>query len=186
MTDIYLVRHAEVNLEKGMCYGQYDLEVSPSLDKDAQLISKKLPSKAQIFSSPLKRCASLAKIIFPAQHITHDDRLKELNFGEWEMKKWDEIDKKNLDDWMNDYVNVRCPDGESYADLYKRVIEFVEDQLHNKESVVIITHAGVIRAILSHFLHIPLERSFRIKVDFGSVTKISLTNSIPSIEYINH
>ena len=42
----------------------------------------------------------------------------EMNFGDWEMKNWDDIPLEELNPWMQDFVNVRVSNGESFTDLY--------------------------------------------------------------------
>ena len=92
---------------------------------------------------------------------------------------------------MNDFVNFRCPNGESYLDLYKRATDFFEELVKkNYKNVGIITHGGFIRSILSYILEIPLKKSFSIQIYYGSVSKIVLSqdnnsNSYITVEYIN-
>jgi alpha-ribazole phosphatase len=76
--------------------------------------------------------------------------------------------------WMNDFVNVRVPNGESFVDLYNRVVDFMtnEFQKDTLKPVVIVAHAGVIRSILCKITSLPLKDAFQNKVDYGSVLKI--------------
>ena len=61
--EIYLVRHTETICEKGICYGQSDVNIVEPFDEIFDKIISELPSEAVIFSSPLKRCVILAKHI---------------------------------------------------------------------------------------------------------------------------
>ncbi|HNN82431.1 MAG TPA: histidine phosphatase family protein, partial [Leptospiraceae bacterium] len=49
----------------------------------------------------------------------------------------------------------------------------------------LVTHGGVIRAILAHTLGLPLENSFRLKIEYGSISKIQVTNQISQVEFVN-
>jgi len=115
-----------------------------------------------------------------------DDRLADLNFGSWERKRWDEIEEKELEEWMQDVMYQAPPDGESYEQLMLRVKDFFEDIItKNYKTVVISTHASVIRAILSYILEIPYHRTFDMHIAFGSITKLSTDGQSVSVEYIN-
>ena len=59
--EIYLVRHTETVCEKGICYGQSDVDIAAPFETVFEKIVSQLPSEALIFTSPLKRCATLAK-----------------------------------------------------------------------------------------------------------------------------
>lgn len=104
-----------------------------------------------------------------------DDRLKELNFGTWELMPWNEITGPQAEKWMNDFVNECCPEGESYMDMSRRIGNFL-DELKKKRrtNVVIVSHAGVIRTILALIQKIPLQKSFEIEVSFGQIMSITL------------
>lgn len=171
--EIYLVRHTTPNIEKGICYGQSDLDVTDSFDAEVSEIHTKLPIKeiTKVYSSPLKRCKLLAESFdLP---IIFDKRLQELDFGDWELKAWDDIAKKELNPWMKDFVNVQVPNGESYVMLQERILDFYKNLSSNAdEIIVIVSHAGPIRALLSHLQKIALKDSFSIKLDYGEVVKI--------------
>ncbi|HSD14044.1 MAG TPA: histidine phosphatase family protein, partial [Flavobacterium sp.] len=103
-----------------------------------------------------------------------DARLMEMNFGNWEMKKWDDINPEELNPWMKDYVHIKVPNGESFTELYNRVVDFAETAFHSdvKKPIVVVSHAGVIRSFLCKINNLPLKEAFQNKVEFGSVVKI--------------
>ncbi|HEX8576403.1 MAG TPA: alpha-ribazole phosphatase [Flavobacterium sp.] len=176
--EIYLVRHTTPAIEKGICYGQSDLPVEASLfATEVAVIKSKIPSAiATCYSSPLMRCSTLAQELF--KNYTTDNRLMELHFGDWENKSWDKIPPEELDLWMQDFVNVPPPNGESYYALHQRTIAFVDDLLATeKKSAVIVTHAGNIRSFLSLALGLPLQNSFRIEVPYGAVVVLKMNSN---------
>lgn len=69
----------------------------------------------------------------------------EMNFGDWEMKKWDEIDQSELNAWMNDFQIKPCPNGESYGNVMTRLKSFISDRLQEESKYLIVTHGGIIR-----------------------------------------
>lgn len=175
--EIYLVRHTETICEKGICYGQSDVTILEPFDEIFGRIVSELPSEAVVFSSPLKRCAILAKHIcenIKTISYQEDDRLKEMNFGDWELKKWDEIPPGELNPWMEDFVNIKVTNGESFTELHERVGHFFNEISTIKEPIIIVAHAGIIRSILCHQTSLPLKDAFNSKVDFGEVIRIEL------------
>jgi alpha-ribazole phosphatase len=182
--EIYLIRHTRLLNSQGLCFGQSELNLHPDFEEDAALVLDKLPVFTDaLYCSPAKRCTRLAEKIGAYET---DDRLEELNFGSWEMQKWADIPKADLDLWMDDYVNRPVPGGESYNDLFGRVRSFWEDLLKSgSEKIFVVTHAGVIRSMLSFVLEIPLNRSFRLKIDQGSVSRIGFNAGEPVVHYIN-
>ena len=105
--------------------------------------------------------------------IEHSSLLKELHFGDWENKKWDEINHVDLQKWMNDFVNLSPHGGESYVALHHRTRQFLQLlKERNFGCVVLVTHAGVIRSIQSHIRHILLKDTFELNCDYGKVVKL--------------
>ena len=177
--EIYLVRHTETVCEKGICYGQSDVDIAAPFEMIFENIVSQLPSEALIFTSPLKRCVTLAKYIqakTKAISYQEDERLMEMNFGDWELKNWNEIPPEQLNPWMEDFVNIKVQNGESFAVLHERVGDFITALISKKikSPIVITAHAGVIRSILCHQTSLPLKDAFQNKVDFGQVIKIEL------------
>ncbi len=169
--EIYIIRHTTPNIEKGICYGQTDLSLVNTFPEEFKTIKQQIPNNSHyiIKSSPLKRCALLANYL--GSNVVFDDRLKELDFGDWEMQPWNTIPEETLNPWMKDFVNTKVPNGESYINLASRVNNFFEEtiNLQNEQDLIIVTHAGPMRAFLSSILSIPLEKSFDIKIQYGDV-----------------
>ena len=173
--EVILVRHTTPKIEKGVCYGQSNIGVEKSFNEEALVIQNQLKGidhGAYFYSSPLKRCEKLAEKL--AEKIRFDDRLKELNFGDWELKKWDDIDREILDIWMNDFVNIPPKNGESYIEMFERTSGFLKEiKGEGIKKAIIITHAGVIRSIHAFVNGISLEDSFNLKVPYGAIVKLN-------------
>lgn len=169
--EIHIIRHTPVNIVSGTCYGQsnvpIDLEMfqqyvkryTQSLNKEYELI----------ISSPLNRCTDLAKHLQLGEYKT-DNRLMEMNFGDWELKEWKNIPLQQSDCWMNEFDQLPTPNGESMKDLYNRVLDFYNDLKKEKyKNVLIITHAGVIRCFWAILLEISLKNTMKIPIGFGEI-----------------
>lgn len=186
--NLHLIRHTAVAVPSGICYGQSDIDVAASFTAESASLQDKLAHVQldAIYTSPLQRCSRLAAVLGSVD-IHVDERLKELHFGDWEMQAWDAIPRDIFDVWANDYANLSPPNGETFLQLYQRVTHFLEELLsrHHKETIAIVTHGGVIRAILAHVLNMPLKGLFRIVIDYGSVTHISFDQAVPRILFVN-
>ena len=171
--EIYLIRHTTPDIEKGICYGQADIPPANSFEEEVSKVISKFPVSVEvIYTSPLKRCKALSQRLATEFDIPliDDPGLMELNFGQWEMKKWNDIDPVLLQHWMDDFVHVKCPEGESYSELFSRVTIFIHKvTATNAKSVAVISHAGIIRAIHSFFNKISLVDSMNIPVAFGEI-----------------
>ena len=176
--EIYLVRHTTPLIDKGICYGQTDLKLSSTFEEESNMILEKikLDKDVKIFSSPSQRCVNLAQKF--KKNITIDKRLMELNFGDWEMKKWDDIPEKEMTQWMKDFVNVNVPNGESYTDLSERVLKAFKEILDkNQKQNIIVSHGGPIRSLLAYLTETTLKDSFDIKVVYGQISKITINKA---------
>lgn len=164
--EIVLIRHTKV-ASNGVCYGFSDVDVADSFEIEKnEILLKNDFSGIKVISSPLNRCTKLASKI--SESYKTDHRLKELNFGDWEMQKWDEISDPEFDTWMNNYINYKCPNGESLLDMKSRVEEFYLELISSDlEKVVIVTHAGVIRLFYHLIKGVPLDQIFNLKIGYG-------------------
>ena len=172
--EIFLVRHTETICEKGICYGQADVDIKEPYLDFFQEIKAQLPIDAIVYSSPLVICKKLAEFI--SKDITFDKRLMEMNFGNWELQPWNDIPVEEIKSWMDNFVTVCVPNGESFEDSHERVGEFYSELLQKKEDkVILICHAGSIRSILSRHHKTNLVDAFSFySINYGEVIKIIL------------
>ncbi len=195
---LFLIRHTTPQVSVGLCYGQSDIDVATSFNEELTAITAKLDviklsgvELHMIASSPLQRCTKLAhalNVVLDLGIINEDNRLMELNFGDWELQAWDAIPRVEFDIWANDYANVAPPNGETFSQLHERAKSFIaEVNEHSaQQNVVVITHGGMIRAMLAEVLQIPLKRLFRFQIDCGSVTQLAFDGVVPRIISVNH
>lgn len=167
---LFLIRHPRPLLREGLCYGQLDVDA-----EDPQPIAERLrtllPADIPVVASPLRRARGLAEALH--QRPTFDGRLQEIDFGEWEGVGWDEIDRRLLDAWAADPLHFVVPGGESAATLQTRALDCVASL--DGDHVALVTHAGVIRALLGHWLQLPIDDWSRLPIDFGSVTLLEIS-----------
>ncbi|MEM9991085.1 MAG: alpha-ribazole phosphatase [Bacteroidota bacterium] len=168
--EVYVIRHTPVAVDKSICYGQTNVPLASTFLEDAAATRRQLPDKFDaVYSSPLERCKNLATTLKVGK-IHSDERLLEVNFGDWEGVAWHAIDQETLNNWMFDFVNVAPPKGENLNSLNHRVGLFLEElRQRDLERVLLVTHAGVIRCIWANLLEIPLKNIFKIPVAYGEV-----------------
>ncbi|MEA1875959.1 MAG: alpha-ribazole phosphatase [Bacteroidota bacterium] len=179
---VHLLRHTKPDIPEGICYGQTDIELFSSFDTEKEDVRSLLGSTKHgtIYSSPLKRCVSLARYLIPDNDkLIIDDRLKELNFGTWEMKSWKDIEQTpDAVEWFDDYINVPAPGGESFTHLLERVRHFIDDLKKNQseDPVLIVTHLGVIRAFSAIVTNTEPMMAFDLNVGYGEIYEIEVSS----------
>ena len=143
---VVLVRHPAPLIAPGICYGRLDLPLRPDADIDGMARAPLLVGSARIWTSPSRRCSTVAERIAETLSVplTADPRLKELDFGEWEGKRWDDIPRADLDCWAADPLGFRAPGGESGAELIARVAEFCAELT---EDCAVVSHGGPLRVL---------------------------------------
>ncbi|MFA5330589.1 MAG: alpha-ribazole phosphatase [Prolixibacteraceae bacterium] len=181
---ITAIRHTSVDVPSGICYGTTDVPLSKTFGDEATLILRQLKNQHfdRIFSSPVSRCTTLASRIFPEREVISDQRLVELNFGDWEMQQWETIfNSPEGKAWFANYTLASCPNGESFADLISRVNIFL-DQMETTEDhqIIMVTHAGVIRTLMCLLQHKTPEEAFHTPLKFGEILNFNYADPQPA------
>ncbi|MBD2768687.1 alpha-ribazole phosphatase family protein [Hymenobacter sp. BT664] len=174
---VYLIRHTAVQAT-GICYGHHEVALADTFPTEAAQLRARLPGPPPggylTFSSPSARCLTLAAELAPT--ITPDERLREMHFGRWENQAWADLPPAETGPWMADYVNLAPPGGETFGAVQQRAATFLAEltALEPAEDapVLVVTHGGTIRALVSHCLDIPLSNAFQLHIDFASITKL--------------
>lgn len=166
---VFLIRHPRPLLAAGICYGQLDVDCEDPLPV-AERLRPLLPADTRIIASPLRRTRRLAEALHAQPAF--DARLMEIDFGDWEGKAWAGIERNQLDAWAADVLHFVPPGGESVAMLQARAIACV-DELED-ERVALVTHGGVIRALIGHWAKLPVEEWSQLRLEFGSLTRVDI------------
>lgn len=186
--DIYLIRHTSVDVSKGLCYGQSDVPLAKTFEEEANLIKSKLSIDKidfDLHSSPLSRCTYLMEFLFPEISFQTNKQWIEMNFGDWEMKLWNDIPEEESQPWMQDFVNVATPNGESFLQMITRVKAVWKETLQQTPNhKIIVCHGGVIRAILHLILEIPAQKVFAVDIDYGTVIKIQYQYGVFKVKFL--
>lgn len=134
-----------------------------------------------IVSSTLTRCAAFAQELAQRHGLPleHDARLIELGFGSWEGRTADEIRRDDGERLLRFWSNplAHAPDGaEPLAQFHARVTAAWSEIVtrHAGHHILLVAHAGVIRALLAHVLDAPYERMFRVQVPSAAITRVEV------------
>ena len=177
---VYIVRHTSVVLDGNeTCYGDMDIDVRHTFEEEASVTRAALEGLSfdSVFSSPLQRARKLADFCGYG-FATLDDRLKEMNFGDWEGQPWAEIIKDEpVDQFFARYIEGVPPGGESLMMQYARVRDFfLEKRREGYKQILVFCHGGVINCARTITGEVRLVDAFATLPGFGSVTRLDFTH----------
>jgi alpha-ribazole phosphatase len=194
-TRLLLIRHAQPREEAhGRCYGTLDIGLSARGLRHARHLARTLDriDLAAIYSSPRQRALETAAALGQFHELAPivDDRLREIDFGDFEGRTYEEIALSHpylYRQWMETPTLVEFPRGESYTKLRMRALAALQSIRagHPGEAVVIVAHGGVLRAMLAHCLAIPDNAIFRIDQSYGAISIIDWIDDVAIVRLIN-
>ena len=180
MTTIILIRHGQSVANLNLVFaGHFDADLSELGREQAKRTAEAVLGRFKIdkiYSSDLIRAYNTARPISEATgiEIISDRGLREIYAGEWEGREIAKLGEEFREDffvWRNDICNSRCTGGESMVEagerFFARVKEIAEE--NDGKTVVITTHAAVIRAFLA--------------ISAGDVTLMNTTPFVPNASY---
>lgn len=148
-TTIHLIRHelTQANIERRYI-GWTDQSIIRKVSANMAFIPN------VIYGSDLKRCEETAACYFRDVPFKANAQLRETNFGDFEMKTYDELQNNPLyRAWIDNPLSVTPPNGESLKAFTARILTAFQEVINGKEEVTFIVHGGVIKAILANYLH---------------------------------
>jgi alpha-ribazole phosphatase len=190
---LILIRHCEPEESaRGRIYGTLDVGLSAQGRVQAEELVDRLDGVDvdAMWTSPRRRARETAEPLAAVRGIRplEDDDLRELDFGELEGRTFDEIavaEPELYGAWMETPTTVRFPGGECYADLKARSLRALDRAAAADDSVVVVTHGGVVRAALAEWLQIADDCVFRLDQRYGGITVVDLINGLPLVRLVN-
>lgn len=183
-TRLLLVRHGatEATMLKAFAGGATDIPLLPQGRRQAQRLTRTIaPLQPQVcLASPLGRCRETAAILADACGIPVqvENDLKEVDFGLWENLVYADIQEKfpqKARQWERLDDSFVYPEGEALADFIRRVGRVMDGLCaHSAETVLAVTHGGVIKAALCHLLSLPTDKQFLFRIRPGSLAVLDL------------
>ena len=196
MTKILLTRHGHVEgIRPERFRGRAELELTPQGLAEAQALAARIAATwkpAAVYTSALKRCVVTATFIAKACGVAMTPRkeLMDIDYGAWQMRSHEEVKAEAPQAyrlWKTAPQRVRFPNGESLQDLVARaadVLRLVVER-HANDTVVLVGHDSVNRAILLQLLDQPLSAYWRLQQAPATLNEIEIEGSAVRIERIN-
>ena len=146
---IYLIRHGRTEANDNWLYcGSTDLSLSEKGREELQQLHYDI-KEVRFLTSGVNRTDETLSLLFGDVPYETEPGFREINFGIFEMHSYDELkDRRVYQIWLegNNETNVP-PQGESGAQMKMRVLNAFADL---REDTCVITHGGVIAAIMEH------------------------------------
>lgn len=161
MSAVYLIRHGRTEANDRHLYcGSTDLPLSDAGRQALREVSYNLPP-ARFLTSGMRRTEETLFLLFGDVPHTQEPRFREIDFGAFEMHSYEMLkDRADYQAWISGDNDANIPpEGESGNAMTARVLEALEPLLLQAENTVVITHGGVIAAIMAHLF--PEERKSR-------------------------
>jgi broad specificity phosphatase PhoE len=196
MTKILLTRHGHVEgIKPARFRGRQPLDLTARGRAEAAAVAKRIAAgwrPSHIYTSPMRRCVETATAVAKACGIaakTCDD-LNDIDYGAWQFKTFAEakaLDHALFDAWFASPQLVRFPNGEALQDLVARTANALRMVLarHPDETIVLVGHDSVNRALLVEFLDQPLSAYWRVAQDPCCLNEIDVIGKRISVRRIN-
>jgi probable phosphoglycerate mutase len=187
---LIIVRHGESAWNCiGRYQGQADAPLSELGNSQAQALAERLQSERldAIYTSPLQRAARTAQEIahfHPHVPFEHAPELMEIHHGDWQGLMIDEVQARygdGLSEWRMHPTRSQFPNGESFSNILKRVLDFKERRISEQPdgTVLISTHDVVVKILVADALGMNMDRINRIWVTNASISVIEYGDDLP-------
>jgi len=196
MKKLILVRHAITDdNELAKLSGHIDSRVSEEGKIQIEKLTDYLKSEKidEIYTTTSSRTKDTVKYLAEINKIDiqESEALREINFGDFEGKDFKEI-QKNYPDEFNKMINegyeYKYPNGESLIECYERVskeIKLILEDAQNNSTILICSHAGTIRNILTCLISDTFEYHWNFKIENASVSIVEVDNGFAVIDKLN-
>jgi len=190
MTRLHLVRHGPTHAKSMV--GWSDLAADLSDTAALSRLSAHLPPDAVIVSSDLSRAATTADAIQGSRtRLPHHTKLREINFGAWELRNFREIEAETPDlirAYWETPGDHRPPGGESWNEVCTRVNGAIDTLIaaHRGRDLIIVAHFGAILTQVQRAGQLAAKQAFSHRLDNLSVTELTLSDTGWSTGRINH
>lgn len=194
MKELVLIRHGRSQYAEERYIGRTDTPLTEQGVEQAKTVCgqlERLPVE-MVYSSPALRARETLRPLLdqnPSRQVVVLPELQEIDFGKWEGLSFDEIQALSpelVTEWALGRRDFAFPEGESLEGFWQRVCQ-VGDQLlaGEKKTVAVVTHGGVIRYLLCHYLGLPPEKHRSFQIDLGSLTTLTFCEGFAVLKGLN-
>ena len=215
MKRYFLIRHGETDLNaSGVFYGNTDCPLNEKGKAQSKLIGEYLSKIVfnKVYSSPFIRAVDSKNILLAenenkeSYEEIYDDRLKEINFGIWENKFVEDIEKMDPEYWklyFKGWPDVSAPEGENFLALYSRVKSFFSEVMNvdqsegmntnqnedmntkHIENILIVAHKGSIGLMPVFAMNLGIRDYWKFSIEQGYYSVITEDKGKFFIEKLN-
>lgn len=204
LSSLYLIRHGHTEWHAtGGVAGSSDIALADegrvAIGRLAQVLNESALEPQAWYCSPMLRTRQSSALLRegwqpPSADVAADwtlpepsldERLVELDFGDWEGMTWAEVHEKHGDlmkAWAEDWLHRAPPGGERFseqADRCRRWLADASDALAGVDAAaaVVVSHGGSIRALLCQCLGWSLQRAMNFRIDPASLTHLQYSHA---------
>lgn len=157
MNILYLIRHGKTLANEQHLYcGSTDLPLSETGKQELRKLHYTIPVPCIYLTSGMQRTDQTLKLLFGNVQYQIDTRFREIDFGVFELKSYDDL-KENpaYQEWISGDNEQKCPPkGESAIQMKHRVLEGYKNLIdlleHGDNHIVLVTHGGVIASLMEY------------------------------------
>lgn len=194
MTRILLVRHGATDASMhGLTGRTSGVHLNDEGRRQTKRLKEQLNGRAlaAIISSPMERTVETAKILAAdsGPNMELDDCFNELDFGVWEGKTFAELMDHPLWAEYNQYRSIhRPPGGEALVEVQGRAWNGIQllCERFGESTVLVVSHADVIRSILMLALGMPPDNVLRLDIPPASLSELSVGGGAPVVHRIGN
>jgi broad specificity phosphatase PhoE len=194
MVTVFLLRHGETGWNKlGRVMGRTQVPLGAD---GVQQIQKIAPLVATleldaIYTSPLRRAVQTAKVVAAETKlpICRSEGLNEIAYGEWAGRYFEDlIDDELYRRFIKSPAKTLLLGGETISDVQRRGLKVIDEAALEVPGgrFLFVSHGDVIRAILCHYMKLPLNEYRRLRVDNGSLSALQTDRRWAEIKYVNY
>jgi len=195
MTTLLLIRHAVNDFVKtGKLAGWTPgVHLNEEGQAQARVLGERLATAPihHLYSSPLERTMETAQAILahhPKITLQQTEEIGEVRYGDWEGMAISALRGRKMWEVVQEYPSRAVfPNGEAMRDVQMRGVNFIEKLVtrHAGETVVVVSHADIIKMVLAHYLGMHLDNFQRINVSPASISTLMMGHSRPYVGTMN-
>jgi phosphoserine phosphatase len=185
LTKILLVRHGHVDgIKPERFRGRADVPLTDRGVAEAKAVAQHIASSSRpikVYTSPMKRCVDTGGAIAQACHVDTEvlTDLNDIDYGLWQWRTYEEVQETEprlFSVWFTTPQFMRFPKGETLQELVARGAEAVRFvvQHHSDDTIVLIGHDSINRAMLLQLLDQPLSAYWRLTQEPCCINEIDI------------
>jgi ribonuclease H / adenosylcobalamin/alpha-ribazole phosphatase len=179
---LFLIRHAaHADLGRRLTGRASGVQLTPAGERQADGLAERLSGVAldAVHSSPRERARRTAEAIAgrTGARLEVVDALDEINFGDWTGMSFEALGGQPRWRRWNEARGSACPpNGESMVAAQARVAAHADEIARSRPGakVALVSHSDILRALVAHYLGLPLDNLLRFEIDTASISRIEV------------